>query len=80
MKQSRYKKKNPYQSKGEGKITMLHDQYDEKFIFFGSLKGYVFSTDHDTMPFVIGFLHLLLLPIAVAVLSPIFLFEASVFE
>lgn len=55
MKKSRcFKKKgeNPYQSKGEDKSTTLHDQNDEKSAFFGSLKGYIFRTDHDNMPLV----------------------------
>lgn len=56
---------NPHQSKGEDKSTMLHDQNDEKSAFFGSLKGYVFRTDHDNMPLVTGLLHLLLLLVVV---------------
>lgn len=44
---------------------MLHDQNDEKSAIFGSLKGYVFRTDHDNMPLVTGLLHLLLLLVVV---------------
>lgn len=57
---------NSYQSKEEDKSTMLHDQNDEKSAFFGSLKGYTVSPDHDSMSFVTALLHFLLLPVVVA--------------
>lgn len=60
MIQSRYfkkREKNLYQSKGEDKSTMLHDQNDEKSAFFGSLKGYTLSPDHNSIPFFTGLLH-----------------------